>query len=48
MDEIIDRARDWVNVNHPDLEGDEHDAKVRETVSDLADIDATADAAETD
>jgi hypothetical protein len=36
MDELLDRAREWVNENYPQLEGEEYTAKLQETVIDLA------------
>ena len=43
FDEVEDRAVEWVNVNHPDLEGAAFDAKVREARADLEEIDAWRD-----
>jgi hypothetical protein len=32
----MDQARDWVNLNCPDLEGEAHDLKVREMAKEMA------------
>jgi len=41
MEELMDRAREWVNENYPHLEGDDYSAKLEETLWDLAEIDGT-------
>lgn len=38
--QLTDRACDWMNANHPGLDGAEYDAKFAETIKDLLDIDA--------
>lgn len=36
MDELLDRAREWVNEHYSELEGEEYTAKLQETVDELA------------
>jgi hypothetical protein len=41
--EVQDRAREWVNENHPEAEGAEYDALFNDAVNDLLAIDAHND-----
>jgi len=41
--DVLDRAVEWVNVNHPELDGEERDQMISETVTELELIDASAD-----
>jgi hypothetical protein len=43
MDQLKDRACEWVNENCPDLEGEEYDSKVRLTMAELQALDDAAD-----
>jgi hypothetical protein len=42
----IDRAVEWVNVNHPDLEGAEYDTNVSAVAQEIAELDAECDRVE--
>jgi hypothetical protein len=43
MDELLDRAREWVNENYPDLQGEAYTSKLQEAIDDLAAIDCHND-----
>lgn len=43
MDELLDRAREWVNENYPNLQGEDYTSRLQETVDDLATIDCHND-----
>lgn len=32
---FLDEARDWVNLNHPELEGNEYDEAVKNAAHDI-------------
>lgn len=44
--QLVDRAREWVNENHPDLVGEAYEECLARTMDDLAAIDSYNDNAE--
>lgn len=42
--DVLDRAHEWVALNHPDLDGDAYDRAVAEAAAELALLDKAADA----
>jgi len=43
VDDVYDRAREWVNEHCPGLEGEAYEAKLAEVAADLAAIDEAAE-----
>lgn len=41
--DVLDRAHEWVALNHPDLDGDAYDRAVAEAAAELALLDKAAD-----
>jgi hypothetical protein len=44
--QLLDRAREWLNENSPNLDDEAFEAKLAEVAAELADIDLAADIAE--
>lgn len=45
MNEVLDRAREWVNENYPDADEDEWEALVADAAEEIAAIDDANDLA---
>jgi hypothetical protein len=44
--DILDRAAEWIGVNHPEADGAEYERLLAETCAELETLDRAADAAE--
>lgn len=42
----IDRAHEWIGVNHPEVDGDAYEQLFAESLAEIVDLDAAADAAD--
>ena len=44
--DVLDRAHEWVSLNHPDLDGEAYDRAVAEAAAELVLLDKASDAAD--